>query len=345
MTLPSSKTEQREKHCGCHPDECVETDYNTQKSINTERASYCSQVYEAAGEVNKWEASWTGEGNLFNRRKCMFVLTEENFQRYRNTEMTLGTEMLQSTTLIKDNVKNYIAWGSTLSGNLKDIFKKVKDAKAKLNDLVEAACKLDNSKTNTCYQAEWTILTGKTPAKCGEQGQGGEPPKGYPDKCKDIDKTICEMLCMPKALNKDINHLFKASSDIIGIQIFSNIGTLDALQAEFEKRSKVFDAQLQDVVKAREGDLKELQKSLVKSVQETTKAASALNTAKSSFEALYYSARYFCCPHCGCLPKESDRDNCEERLKNCECCICDICGHVKETFCPCDCDDEPTQAD
>lgn len=346
MSISSIKAEQREKDCGCHAHECVETNYPTQKAINTERQAYCNAVYVASGEVGKAEQAYNGENILYKRKKCMFVWTEGNYQRYRNTEIILGTELMQTTESIKTNVGEYIKWGTDLSTKLKDVFKAVKAAKGKLNDLRNAACALDGSKTDSCYQSEWTILTGKPPAKCGDEGPG-EPPKDYPDKCKDIDKTICELICMPKkGLDVDINSIFRSSSEIIGIQVFSNIGTLDQLQKNFGEKSKAFDTHLQDVMKTRESDLKKLQESLVKSVQDKAKAVATLYTSRSNFEALYDTTRYLCCPKCGCVSNEED--NCKPRLHDCECKICEICGDVKQTFCggdDCGCNDNPSQAD
>jgi hypothetical protein len=344
MSVSSTRAEQREKHCGCHPDECVETNYNTQKIINTERLNYCQEVYIAAGEVNKWKKSYDGENNLFNRRKCMFVMTEGNYHRFRNTEFCVGTELMQATDLIGANVKSYVEWGSKLSTSLQEIFKKVKDAKGKLGELVDAACKLENSKSNTCFQTEWTILTGKPPVKCGEEPHPtAESPKVFPQKCKDMDKTICDLKCIPAALNKDINSLFKSSSEVIGIQIFSNIATLDLIQKTFAEKAKAFDSHLLDVIKQREADLKKLKDALVKSVQETTKAASALYTSRSNYEGLYDTVRYFCCPKCGCILKTDD--DCKAKLHDCECAICEICGNVKDTFCSGDCSNDQTEAD
>jgi hypothetical protein len=331
MTTSTSKKEKREKGCGCKPEECVETSYNTQKTINAERLKYCEAVYSSAGDVKKWEKSYSGETTILNRRKCMFMWTEENFRRYRNTEITLGTELMQASELIKENVKSYVDWSGKLSSALKDIFKSVKDAKAKLGDLRQVACKLEGTKTDSCYQSEWTILTGKAPAKCGETKPPSEPPKDYPEKCGDIDKRICELICMPKALDIDINSIFKSSSEIIGIQVFSNIATLDPLQKSFGDKAKAFDTHLQDVVKTREGDMKKMQESIVKSVQETTKSASTLYTSRSIFESLYDSTQYFCCPKCGCIT--INEDNCKPRLHECECAVCKICDSVKGTFC------------
>jgi hypothetical protein len=334
-----SSAQRSDKKCDHHPDDCVETSYITQKTINTERVNYCNDVYVAAGEVSKWETTYDGETKLYNRRKCMFILTESNFQRYRNTEITLGAELMQTTDLIKDNVKTYIDWGAKLSGNLKDIFKKVKEVKAKMSDLVEAACKLENSKTNSCFNAEWFTLTGNPPVKCGDEPPtGGDRPNDYPEQCKDIDKTICEMICMPRALNIDINSIFKSSSDIIGIQIFSNISTLDPIQKTLAEKAKAFDAHLQDVMKTRDADMKKQQESLVKSVQETIKATASLYGSRSSFEGLNDTTQYFCCPECGCV--SAAEDNCIPRLHNCESKICDICREVKDTFCSGECADE-----
>jgi hypothetical protein len=341
--MSTYKAREREKDCGCKQEECPEdVSRQTQKTINTERLKYCNELYVAAGDVVKWEKTYEGEYNLYNRKKCMFVLTEGNYQRYRNTEICLGTELIQTTELIKENVKSYVDWGGKLNSSLKDIFKKVKEAKGKMGELLTAACSIENDKNNSCHDSEWTALLGRPKANCGKEPTG-DLPKDYPDKCKDIDQTICDLICMPKSLNKDINSIFKSSSEIIGIQVFSNIGTLDPIQEDLSKKAKAFDTHLQDVVKSRETDMKDLQKALVKSVQETTKAAGSLYTSRSTFEALGDTTKYFCCPMCGCV---TENTKCEDgRLEECECKVCKICKDVQQTFCDDGCGTPQSQAD
>lgn len=342
--MSSYKSREREKDCGCKSEECPEdAGKQTQKTINTERLKYCNDLYVAAGDVVKWEKTYDGERNLYNRKKCMFVLTEGNYQRYRNTEICLGTELIQTTELVKENVKSYIDWGGKLNGALKDIFKKVKEAKGKMGELLEAASKIDQAKDNACYESEWTILVGRTKPGCDKQAPPAKLPDNYPAKCKDIEQTICDLVCIPKALNQDINSIFKSSSEIVGIQVFSNIGTLDPIQDSFAKKAKAFDTHLQDVMKLREADIKELQKSLIKAVQDTTKAAGTLYTTRSTFEALGDTTKFLCCPICGCVTEGSKCD--DARLKECECKICKICGDVKKTFCNDGCGTETAQAD
>lgn len=346
MSTSPSNNEQREKDCGCHPHECVETTYKTQLTVNTERKKYCESVYELAGEVHKWEKSYDGEKSLFNRKKCMLIWTQDNHQRYRNTEITYGTELVQTTEMIKASVKNYNDWSIKLSSLLKDIFKGVKDAKSKLGDLRQAACALEQKKTDACYKTEWTALLNKSPEPCPcekennnssqhqqqqYQSQSTDTGKKYPDKCKHIDDTICDMMCMTSALDKDINYIFKSSSEIVGIQIFSNIATLDPLQDALGKKAKEFDDFLKAAIKSREGDMKTIQESFVKSVQATAIAAGSLYGSRSSFEAMKYTTRYFCCPKCKCVSKT--QDDCEPHLKDCQEDICNICGHVQKTFC------------
>ncbi len=52
---------------------------------------------------------------------------------------------------------------------------------------------------------------------------------------------------------------------LVGIQVFSNIDTLDALQKKLEEQSKQFEAHVNAVMKLRADDLKNLQLEMVKS--------------------------------------------------------------------------------
>jgi hypothetical protein len=144
---------------------------------------------------------------------------------------------------------------------------------------------------------------------------------------------------MPKGMWSDIDSIFKSSSDVVGIQLFSNVDTLEPLQKSLEEYSKEFKKQLTEVVKLRETDMKKIQEDVVKSVQEITKAAMDRNNARSDFEGYYDATEFLCCPDCGCISNpdkgryQNGDNKCNPKLKDCENEICEICEEVQETFC------------
>src|SRR5678816_319304 len=110
----------------------------------------------------------------------------------------------------------------------------MKDVKTKLNDLRDAACKLENCKNDSCNCTQVYILTGERPENC----DSNEPAGSRPAECSDAKDNLDKLICMPKALGFDADSLFKASADVVGIQVFSNIGTLDPLQKALAEDSK-----------------------------------------------------------------------------------------------------------
>ncbi len=332
--ISSSKkgTRQQNDDCG----NCEENDTATQKSISTERRKYCNELYTAAGEMSRYETNYYGQSNLYEQKKCMFVWTEDNYRRYRNTEICVGTELLQSNDLIKENVSNYIKWGNDLSAGLKNIFKAIKDVKTKLGDLRTAAGKLEDCKNDSCNCTQMTILTGEQQNNCDTRPSQDN----RPDECGDAKEVLDDLICMPKALGFDADYIFNASSDVIGIQVFSNLGTLDPLQKALADDAKAFEKHIQDTMKLRESALKKTQEDLVKAVQEATKSAAGLYNKRSDFEGLMCTTKFICCPACNCVAED---DNCKPRLEKCKEEICEICDEVKETFCnDSGCNDETT---
>ena len=327
MTIvSSSKRDIKHRHEDCG--NCEENDTATQKTITAERSKYCDDLYGLAGEVIKYETSYTGQLILYDVKKCIFTWTEDNYRRYRNTEISVGTELIQSNDLIKENVASYVKWSNDLFAALKNIFKYIKDVKGKLNDLRDAACKLENCKNDACNCTQMIILTGEVPENCKDNGgqQGNRP-----SECNDAKDILDDLICMPKALGFDADYLFKASSDVVGIQVFSNIGTLEPLQKTLSDDSKAFEKHISETMTARAGDLKKAQDELVKAVQETTKAVAGLYNKRSDHEGLLCTTRFLCCPKCECV--HEDEGNCKPRLEKCKEEICDICEEVKETFC------------
>ncbi|HTF30140.1 MAG TPA: hypothetical protein VK625_14905 [Flavitalea sp.] len=316
-----SRPDDRDKDCK----DCEEKDLPTQAAINFDRKGICDKLYEWDGEKNKQEKKFDGENLVYNDKKCLFRYSEENYRRFRNFDITIGTELAQTNESVKANVTQLKDWNKKLSDKLKEIAKGVKEAKGKFSDLKKAACDLDSCFKDSCNSTQRRALTGKTTEDCKDQ------PK-IPDACNGSDNWIKELICMPKALATDIDSIFKSAHDVVGIQVFSNIDTLEPQQKLLDEKSKSFKTLIGDIVKARETDLKKLQEDLVKSVQDITKAAIDRNNARATFEGYYDAAKFLCCPKCRCL-KQPDDKICEPRLKGSEECICEICGEVKVTFC------------
>jgi hypothetical protein len=324
--IASSKKKIRQYNADCT--NCEENDTATQKSITTERQKYCAELYTAAGEVSKCETAYTGQTVVYEQKKCLFVWTEENYRRYRNTEICVGTELLQSNEQIKENVSNYSKWGNDLSAGLKNIFKSIKDVKTKMGELNKAACDLETCKNDICNCTQMTIITGEVGEHCRDKVKTTQDAR--PAECNDAKEVLDSLICMPKALTFDADYLFQAASDVVGIQVFSNLGMLEPLRKTFEDDAKNFEKHVQEIMKARESDLKKVQEDLIKTVQETTKSASGLYNKRSDFEGLICTTKFICCPGCDCVVEEGD---CKPRLKKCKECICEICDDVKETFC------------
>jgi hypothetical protein len=206
-------------------------------------------------------------------------------------------------------------------------------------------------------------LTGKSPENCNDQ----TPPI---DACKNAGTDITTLICKPKGLAQDIDSIFQSSSDVIGIQIFSNIDSLDQLQKDLSTRSIAFEKQISDTMKARKADLDTMQADLVTSVKNITQTAVSRNFERATFEGYYDATKFLCCPSCACVPADGDGtpptgtpgtpytkptantqgpnpppttdcpDDCPPRLKDCEQAICDICDEVKATYC-CEADNPP----
>src|SRR5690554_126518 len=96
-----------------------ESDLPTQRTINKEKKLYCNKITGVINEVGMWRESYKGYSNMLERKKCLFQWTEDNFRRYRNTDITIGTELLQSNEVLKNCIGNAVKGGTDLSANLK----------------------------------------------------------------------------------------------------------------------------------------------------------------------------------------------------------------------------------
>ena len=310
--------------------DCIDKDNPTQKDITTERKKVCDILYYTSAETLSTQEERFGEENkLYHQKKCLFVNTEDNYRRYRNLDITVVTELVQSNISVKNNVAAFNKWNKDLNTALNNIAKGIKDSKTKFKELQKAADDLKNCLGDSCNKAQKKALTGKA-EDCKDESTPPEP-------CKYAGDILDELTCIPGGLTKDIDSIFKASYDVVGIQIFSNIETLAPLQLDLETFSNDFKTHVQAVAKLRKTDMDTQQGSLVTSVQDITKAAMERNDARSNFEGYYDAVKFLCCPACDCvIENENDRDcekGCEPRLKECEKEICGICDDVKQTFC------------
>jgi hypothetical protein len=334
--------------CGC--DDCKDKDNATQVSITANRKLLCDLLTTEGGTVIKLQTKFDCESALYKDKRCIFLNTEKSYRRYRNFEITTGTELIQTNDSVKANVAQLRDWNKTLSTTLTNLFKQIKDLKGKFGDLKDASCKLDSSYKDKCNIGQKKALTGNSPENCADQ----TPPI---DACKTTGTDIETLICKPKGLAQDIDSIFQASSDIIGIQIFSNIDSLDQLQKDLSTKSVAFEKQISDTMKTRKADLDILQTDLVNSVKTITQVAVSRNAERAIFEGYYDATKFLCCPTCSCVPADEPAngntgntpgaapkmqnnpgnkdcpDDCPPRLKDCEQAICDICDQVKTTYC------------
>jgi hypothetical protein len=307
--------------------DCEEKDNATQKKINAVKKVYCTSLGTARDNVKKLEIAYDGKETLYKKKERKFLRTQDNLSRYVNTEISMGSQLMQANKRITTNVGSYKTWDDSLSTALKGIFATIKDVKTKVGDLRDAAVRLENSLNDSCSAAQWSIITGKNPDNCKDDNP---PPPNPQEGCKDSEEILKLLVCMPKALSFDIDSIFKASSDIIGIQKFGNISSLVALQTELSTRAVDFDTLLQNTIKTRKTDLDNAQKDLVQSLADRTDSIIDLYNQRCDYDGVYHTVSEICCPKCGCVA--AGKGNCEPRLDDCLCEVCEICGEIRDTF-------------
>jgi len=322
------------KDCGCH-----EIESPTQKkTINRLRQDYCKEMYFLEGEVEQLQVRQEQLGTLIKEKQCWFVWTEQNYRIHRNLELMIGSELIQTSDSIKDGVKNYLTSNKMLADALKKFTASVKDVRDKMKDFRDAECKLENCKDDPCSCNEMIELTGVVPPNCQgkPQDRGGKPRPPSACSADTINKLLDWLFCMPKNLYFDVESLYKSASNTQGIQTFSNIASLDSLQNELVDRIKKFDKQITDNIKRGEADVKSSLDDLTKSRKELAKTDVDLYAKRTDFEGVKDAVKFYCCEACHCV--EDEKGDCNKRLHECECKICEICGKVQKAHCG---DDEP----
>ncbi|HMC85745.1 MAG TPA: hypothetical protein VKI61_09470 [Chitinophagaceae bacterium] len=320
MATPNSKNENRRQ--ADIPD-CIEKDNETQQKINAVKKIYCQNLETAGDEIETLKIGYDANEKIYKSKERRYLSTRENFQRYINTEISMGSQLVQSNEKMKTSIASYKTWDDSLAAQVTLIFKTVKDVKTKMGDLREAAGKLENSKSDSCSSSQWCIITGKS--DCKDDTQQTVETEG----CKDIEKVIELLFEMPNALSVDIDAIFKSSSDIIGIQKFCNTGSLVVLQDSLYTNAKAFDKFLMDTITLRKTDLDARMLELKAALADRTASVMDIYSQRCNYAGIHSTLKKICCPKCGCV---QSTDDCKPRLEECAEDICDICGEVKFAF-------------
>src|SRR5260221_14589645 len=101
---------------------CKDKDNATQVSITANRTLLCNALYTEGGTVIKLQTKFECENALYKDKRCIFLNTEKSYRRYRNFEITTGTELLQTNDSVKANVAQLRDWNKTLGTTLTNLF-------------------------------------------------------------------------------------------------------------------------------------------------------------------------------------------------------------------------------
>jgi hypothetical protein len=311
----------------------------TSKTLVRETHKVCELLHESIGSVGQYKEKFNKETELFHHRKCLFVRTEGNYQRYRNLGLFVSTDLIQFSGSIKANVEVYKKGYKDLNDTLKKVAEGAKSLKAKVIDLKEAGSRLYNCVNDDCNKTQRRAITGSAPG-C-DSGKPGCPGSG------DI---LRELIYTPIGLMQDADILFKSAYEVVGIQTFSNPESFENLHKGLDAQVTKLTARLSEVAKEREGDLKKLQEDMTKSTQNVSKAYLDLNHNRSNFEGYKDAAQFLCRPTCRCGENDkvaSEYHKEREKYHNappetlltlpilelCHRDICEICKVVDNTFC------------
>jgi hypothetical protein len=189
------------------------------------------------------------------------------------------------------------------------------------------------------------IVLGCSPSgDCNDnnQNQGDEVASQKSEGCKDACSILDHLVEIPESFSRDIDSIFNAAPEILGIQSFTNIKTLEKFQLDFEANSKTFNDWVVAKMTAGKAAVDTAQKDLIDATTLLTTAGFALYNSRNAVETADATKDYLCCPECKCLNDEGecgchDLDDDTDRLKKCKCEICDICQEVTSIYC----DDKP----
>ena len=330
MTIESSNM-RNPKNGNCNGNEAKTI---TQKNLYQIKEDYCNRLKGKLGELSESEVTKDGTLMMYEKKKCVFVKTEKNYQMLRNLELKVGVELIQASDEIKKNVAASILQNDALLAALKAVSMTAKNAKVAFANLRESAAKLDAGMNDSCNSGQLKIL-GCSSENCNDNEKLAESNQ-LPNECQDACRVLQKLIEKPIELSQEIDIICNSVSDIIGIQSFSNIKSLEKFQQDFASNAKTFDDLiLSQIINATAG-LKKSQDDLTLAIKSQTQSSYALYNKRNELETLVEVKDYLCCHKCNCIGdcgcNEGSNDE-NNRFKKCKCDICDICKEVTEIYC------------
>jgi hypothetical protein len=318
--------------------ECREKDTPTGKCITTTRKGYCTNLRTARSNQESSGQAYKRATRSYYKRKELFEWTQHNYELYRDFDICVDSELIAMSTSLTANVKTYSLLSQTLYANLKKVVAAIADLKTKVGALDEAGHNLDKYRNDQANATQWCLLTGKNDGNCRPEPEPNrhrpepEHHQHRPETCKEVDKVYDELIHFTKkVLIPDINSLMQSASDTAGIQTFTNVDGLTALQTNFTTATTTLVTKIQAVAATRRKDLDGCQTELATAVSNCTTAGVNKYGAISISNGEHCTVQFLCCPDCSCVfPERSDV--LEPHLEKCECCICNIGEKIRSTY-------------
>lgn len=306
----------------------------TQRTIDLMKETYCKNLKGLVGELSQSEVTYDGTLVTYNTKKCYFVKTEKNYRITRNLQLSVGVELIQANEEIKKNVVLYNKQNDDLVKALKLVLTNTKEAKIKFGELRDAANKLNDCTKDSCNKSQMVLLGYRQADECNDNNKDNQ--EKLPDCCNDVCKIIEDLINIPASMSTDIDIICSASAEIVGIQTFSNIKSLETFQADFFTNAKAFDDLVKQKMAAGSSALNVLQEELSVATKTLTTAGFALYGKRNEVEIADEVKDYLCDHECGCIDHDCgchhEQKDPEGRLENCKCDICKICGEVKDIY-------------
>ncbi|MEO5593071.1 MAG: hypothetical protein ABIR15_18575 [Chitinophagaceae bacterium] len=310
------------------------------KTIRTKKDSYCDSLVALVGTLTSAEENVKGLSITYEFKKCGFVKTEKNYRITRNLELLTGVELIQSSAEIKTDVAAVIDKNNKLVDALKAVCAAAKNAKAKFSDLRDAASKLDGCRKDSCNSSQMIKLGCKPAGDCaeGDRRQEATQDQQTPQACENACSILDHLVSVPAIFSQDIDIIYSSSAEIMGIQTFTSITSLQKFQLDFETNAKAFDDLVLQKMKDGKTGVDTAQSDLVDATKALTAASFALYSARNAVESTDTIKDYLCCHKCNCISEDGEcgchqLEDSNDRLKACKCEICEICDEVTGIYC------------
>lgn len=273
---------------------------NTRQILLNSKQELCNELRDAVDNLREAEGTFWGSVEVYKYKKCLYLKSNDSWRFYRNIEISTSNCSAAEAGMMKEKVKKAGERNVELQKLLKEVAKNVSEAHIKFKALNGAACALKRCMDDTCNGGQRKLLVDKLKEDNKDHFTEAieclltlSDSVYHTDKHKDNHRCPDDCYC-----DENINELLCFTADVVGMQTFSNIENLSAIEKGLNDAITEFHNNVSGNLKAGADDAAKGLEELLKFQQTAAKLKYELFEKRGLASGIKDSKDFVCDPKC-----------------------------------------------